>query len=190
MTTSNGPAVVLIGPPGSGKSTVAGILSEHLGLPARDTDTDVEAVAGKSVAEIFVEDGEPRFRALEREAVTQALAVHDGVLALGGGAVLDEHSQAALEAYAAAGGVVVFLDVSLAHAGPRVGFNQARPLLLGNPRAKWQALMEARRPVYERLATLRVVTDARTPRQVAGEIEAVIGGASRDASTEGTRSEQ
>ncbi|MHA7133053.1 shikimate kinase [Oerskovia turbata] len=190
MTASNGPAVVLIGPPGSGKSTVAGLLSERLGLPARDTDTDVEVVAGKSVAEIFVEDGEPRFRDLEREAVTQALAVHDGVLALGGGAVLDEHSQAALEAYAAGGGVVVFLDVSLAHAGPRVGFNQARPLLLGNPRAKWQALMEARRPVYERLATLRVVTDARTPRQVAGEIEAALGGAPEGAATERTRSEQ
>ncbi|WP_069387657.1 shikimate kinase [Cellulosimicrobium cellulans] len=166
------PVVVLLGPPGSGKSTVARHLADTLGLAQRDTDTDVERVAGMPVADIFVEHGEPHFRALEREAVTTALATHDGVLALGGGAVLDEHSQAALESYAAAGGVVVFLDVSLAHAAPRVGFNQSRPLLLGNPRARWAALMEERRPVYERLATLRVDTDARTPAQVAAEIAA------------------
>ncbi len=161
---------MLVGPPGCGKSTVGRLLAGRLGLRARDTDTDVETTAGKSVADIFLEDGEPVFRALEREAVTTALAVHDGVLALGGGAVLDEYTQAALEAYAAAGGQVVFLDVSLAHAAPRVGFNQSRPLLVGNPRARWQALMTERRPVYERLATLRVLTDARTPGQVADEI--------------------
>lgn len=166
------PVVVLLGPPGSGKSTVARHLADALGLAQRDTDADVERVAGMPVADIFVEHGEPHFRALEREAVTTALATHDGVLALGGGAVLDEHSQAALQAYAAAGGVVVFLDVSLAHAAPRVGFNQSRPLLLGNPRARWAALMEERRPVYERLATLRVDTDGRTPAQVAAEIAA------------------
>jgi shikimate kinase len=166
------PVVVLLGPPGSGKSTVARHLADTLGLAQRDTDTDVEQVAGMPVSDIFVEHGEPRFRELEREAVTTALATHDGVLALGGGAVLDEHSQAALQAYAAAGGVVVFLDVSLAHAAPRVGFNQSRPLLLGNPRARWAALMEARRPVYERLSTLRVDTDALTPDQVAAQIAA------------------
>lgn len=190
MTTSTGPRAVLIGPPGCGKSTVANVLATRLGVSARDTDTDVEVLAGKSVSDVFLEDGEPRFRDLEREAVTQALAVHEGVLALGGGAVLDEHTQSALEAYAAAGGVVVFLDVSLAHAGPRVGFNQARPLLLGNPRAKWAALMEGRRPVYERLATLRVLTDARTPGQVAGEIEAALGGAPQGTPADQTRSEQ
>jgi shikimate kinase len=166
------PVVVLVGPPGSGKSTVSRQLADLLGLAQRDTDTDVETAAGKPVADIFVDHGEPHFRALEREAVTTALATHDGVLALGGGAVLDEHTQAALAAYVAAGGAVVFLDVSLAHAAPRVGLNQSRPLLLGNPRARWAALMEARRPVYERVATLHVVTDARTPAQVAQEIRA------------------
>ncbi|MEZ0449653.1 shikimate kinase [Cellulomonas sp. ICMP 17802] len=169
--SSAGPAIVLVGPPGSGKTTVALALGERWQLTVRDTDADVERVAGKAIAEIFVEDGEPAFRALERDAVRTALAAHDGVLALGGGAVLDPSTQEALAAYAAGGGVVVFLDVTLAHAAPRVGFNQSRPLLLGNPRAQWQALMEARRPVYEALSTVRVLTDGRRPADVAEQIE-------------------
>ncbi|MGN8245526.1 shikimate kinase [Cellulomonas soli] len=165
------PRVVLVGPPGAGKSTVAAALADRWHLQVRDTDADVEAVAGKSIADLFVEDGEPHFRELERAAVARALDEHEGVLALGGGAVLDESTQEALGLYTAGGGVVVFLDVSLAHAAPRVGLNQARPLLLGNPRARWQALMEARRPVYERLATLRVSTDGLRPVDVAEQIE-------------------
>ncbi|MDQ0374482.1 shikimate kinase [Cellulomonas humilata] len=171
MSTTPGPRIVLVGPPGSGKSTVALALGERWQLAVRDTDSDVEATAGKAIAEIFVADGEPVFRALERDAVRVALEEHDGVLALGGGAVLDETTQELLTAYGAEGGTVVFLDVTLAHAAPRVGFNQARPLLLGNPRAQWQALMEARRPVYERLATVRVLTDGHRPADVAELIE-------------------
>ena len=167
---TTGPVAVLIGPPGSGKTTVGRLLAQHLEVGFRDTDVDVESVAGKPVADIFVEDGEPRFRELEREAVTSALAGHGGVLALGGGSVMDEHARRALEAYATAGGVVVFLDVSLAHAGPRVGFNQSRPLLLGNPRARWTELMNKRRPVYERLATVRVLSDGRSAGEVATQV--------------------
>jgi shikimate kinase/3-dehydroquinate synthase len=162
---------VLVGPPGSGKSSVAHALAERWQLAARDTDNDVEATAGKPISDIFIDDGEPAFRELERAAVATALREHDGVLALGGGAVLDPVTQEALEAYRAGGGVVVFLDVSLSHAAPRVGLNQARPLLLGNPRAQWQALMNERRPVYETVATLRVMTDALTPGGVAERIE-------------------
>lgn len=165
-----GPRVVLIGPPGSGKSTTGHALAHALGVSWRDTDADVETTSGKAISDIFVDDGEPHFRALERAAVAAALADHDGVLALGGGAVLDPVTESALSAYSAAGGVVVFLDVSLAQVAPRVGFNQSRPLLLGNPRAKWQALMEARRPVYERVARLHVHTDNKTSSQVAQEI--------------------
>ncbi len=170
------PRVVLVGPPGAGKSSVAAQLGALLALPVRDTDADVETAAGKPITEIFVDDGEPAFRALERAAVLAALAEHEGVLALGGGAVLDPDVQAALEAYRAAGGTVAFLDVSLSAAAPRVGFNRSRPLLLGNPRAQWQALMEARRPVYEAVASVRVDTDGRTPAQVAEQVVAGLTG--------------
>lgn len=171
---STGPRVVLVGPPGAGKTTVALALASRWQLVARDTDSDVEAVAGKSVSDVFVEDGEARFRVLEHEAVARALVEHDGVLALGGGAVLHAATQDALAAYRAGGGVVVFLDVSLAHAAPRVGFNQSRPLLLGNPRARWKELMDQRRPVYEEVASLVVTTDGLTPEQVAERIEAEL----------------
>ncbi len=168
------PRVVLVGPPGSGKTTVARVLARRWGLDVRDTDADVEARAGKPVTEIFVDDGEPTFRALERDAVAAALGEHAGVLALGGGAVLDPATQELLAGYRSAGGAVVFLDVSLAHAAPRVGFNRSRPLLLGNPRARWQALMEERRPVYEAVASVRVVTDDRSPEEVADEVVTVL----------------
>lgn len=170
------PRVVLIGPPGAGKSTVGRHLAALLSVSLRDTDTDVEETAGKPVAEIFVDDGEPEFRRLERAAVARALTGFDGVLALGGGAVLDETTRALLADYRAAGGTVVFLDVSLTHAAPRVGFNTSRPLLLGNPRARWLELMAARRPVYEAVAGLRIDTDGRKPREIAREIADRVGG--------------
>ncbi|UBU10584.1 shikimate kinase [Nonomuraea gerenzanensis] len=156
---------VLIGPPGSGKSTLGRLLAERLGLGFRDTDADVEAVAGKPVADIFVEDGEARFRELEHEAVRRALAEHDGILALGGGAVLHEETQALL-----AGQHVVYLQVGLSDAVQRVGLAAARPLLVLNPRSQLKKLMEERRPVYERLAVVTVATDKREPEELADEI--------------------
>ncbi|MEV0995083.1 shikimate kinase [Nonomuraea sp. NPDC050202] len=156
---------VLIGPPGSGKSTLGRLLAERLGVEFRDTDADVEAVAGKPVADIFVEDGEARFRELEHEAVRRALAEHDGILSLGGGAVLHEETQALL-----AGHHVVYLQVGLSDAVQRVGLAAARPLLVLNPRSQLKKLMEERRPVYERLAVTTVVTDKREPEELADEI--------------------
>jgi len=150
-------------------------LAAALGIELRDTDADVEQVAGKSVAEIFVDDGEPRFRELERGAVVRALEEHSGVLALGGGAVMDPLTEEALARYRERGGVVVFLDVTLASAAPRVGLNQSRPLLLGNPRKRWLELMEDRRAVYERVADLVVLTDDMAPRAVARTIEERLG---------------
>ncbi|TDE23844.1 shikimate kinase [Nonomuraea mesophila] len=157
--------VVLIGPPGSGKTTIGRLLAERLGVGFRDTDADVEAVAGKPVSDIFVEDGEARFRELEHQAVRRALSEHDGILSLGGGAVLNEETQALLD-----GHHVVYLQVGLADAVQRVGLGSARPLLVLNPRSQLKKLMEERRPVYERLAATTVVTDKREPAELADEI--------------------
>ncbi|TDB99843.1 shikimate kinase [Nonomuraea longispora] len=157
--------VVLIGPPGSGKTTIGRLLAERLGVGFRDTDADVEAVAGKPVSDIFVEDGEARFRELEHQAVREALAEHDGILSLGGGAVLNEETQGLLD-----GHHVVYLQVGLSDAVQRVGLGSARPLLVLNPRSQLKKLMEERRPVYERLAVTTVVTDKREPAELADEI--------------------
>jgi shikimate kinase len=159
------PRVVLIGPPGSGKTTVGHLLATVLGVELRDTDRAIEVQEGRSVSDIFVDEGEPRFRELERAEVASSLASHSGVLSLGGGAVMDPASAAAL-----AGHTVVFLDVGIADAAARVGFNQSRPLLLVNPRAQWTRMMDIRRPTYERLATLTVLTTGRSPQDIAGEI--------------------
>lgn len=156
---------VLIGPPGSGKTTLGRLLAQRLGVAFRDTDTDVESVAGKPVSDIFIEDGEARFRELEHEAVRVALDEHDGVLSLGGGAILHEDTQALLE-----GHHVVYLEVGLADAVQRVGLGSARPLLVLNPRSQLKKLMDERRPVYERLAVLTVVTDKRDPEELVEEI--------------------
>jgi len=141
-----------------------------LQVSRRDTDTDVEQAAGKRIADIFIDEGESAFRELEREAVAVAMAEHDGVLALGGGAILDEGTQTLLVDYVAGGGRVVFLDVSLSAVAPRVGLNAARPLLVGNPRRQWAELMDARRPIYEALSTDTVNTDHIRADRVAREL--------------------
>ncbi|MFL6051525.1 MAG: shikimate kinase [Actinoallomurus sp.] len=159
------PKAVIIGPPGSGKTTIGELLAARLGVAFRDTDHDVEATAGKPIGEIFVDDGEEHFRELERAAVRDALATHDGVIALGGGAVLDPETQADLADHR-----VVYLQVGLSDAVKRVGLASARPLLVLNPRSQFRKLMEERRPIYERLAALTVETDDRQPADVADEI--------------------
>ncbi len=166
-TGQGAPLIVLTGPPGAGKSTVARALAARLGLEVADTDDLIVQRAGRTITEIFADDGEAAFRALEREVVAGALASRRGVLALGGGAVLDEATQELLGPHR-----VVFLDVSLRHAARRSGFDQGRPLLALNPRGQWIALMEARRPVYERLASVTVSTDER---DVAAVVDAIIG---------------
>lgn len=155
MTTARpGPVVVLVGPPGAGKSTVARRLSERLGTGFRDTDHDVEQQAGTSVQDIFVDHGEAYFRTLEEQAVARALDEHDGVLALGGGAVLSEATRELLKRHR-----VLFLDVGLAAGVKRAGVNGNRPLLLGNVRGRLKTLMDQRRPLYEEVATHTIVTD-------------------------------
>ena len=158
--------IVLIGPPGSGKSSVGKALSRKLSLPWIDTDTEVESRAGKKISEIFLEDGEATFRSLERDVVDQVMGSEAAIVSLGGGSVLNESSQKRITTAKE----VVFLDVSISNAAPRVGFNKDRPLLAINPRQQWLQLMEKRRPIYESLATITVSTDNKKPDQVADEI--------------------
>ena len=164
-----GPRLVLVGPMGAGKTTVARLLGEAWSLPVRDTDADIEAAEGRTISDIFVDDGEHAFRALEVAAVADALADHAGVLALGGGAVLDPATRDLL-----AGRPVVFLRVGLSDAVKRVGLGVGRPLLLGNVRTRIKALLDERTPIYESVASLVVDTDDRTPEEVAAEIRAAF----------------
>ncbi|MEU3187397.1 shikimate kinase [Streptomyces sp. NPDC006923] len=166
MSADSGPAIVLVGPMGVGKSTVGELLAARLGTGFRDSDADIVAARQKSISDIFVDEGEPRFRELEREAVRLAVAEHTGVLALGGGAILDAATRELLT-----GLPVVYLSMEVGEAIKRVGLNTARPLLAVNPRQQWKLLMEARRHHYTDVARVVVATDDRSPEEVA---EAVL----------------
>jgi shikimate kinase len=167
------PWAVLIGPPGSGKSTVGAELARRHGTSLWDTDAEIEAAQGRSISDIFVDDGEATFREAERTEVLRALPAHQGVLALGGGAVMTADVAEALRdpRYRPA---VVFLDVGIADAASRVGFDASRPLLVVNPRASWNRLMNARRATYEELASVHVNTAGRTVEDIADEIDRAL----------------
>lgn len=159
-------SLVLIGPPGAGKSTIGKSLARTLKLNFIDTDQEIERKTGKKIAEIFLEDGEAEFRKVEKDVVLQALMAEDAVISLGGGSVLDLDTQERLKEMQQ----VIFLDVSISNAAPRVGFNRERPLLLGNPRQQWLQLMEKRRPIYEALANRIISTDNRKVNEVVAEL--------------------
>jgi shikimate kinase len=163
------PLVILIGAPGAGKTTVGTELALRLGVSFLDTDDSIAAVAGKPVGDIFIEDGESAFRELERAVVAAAIGGQDGVVGLGGGAVMDPGTQARL-----AGGPVVYLSASFPELAKRVGMDRPRPLLIGNPRAQLKALLEQRLPVYGRLAWMTVDTDGRPPEDIAEQIAVVV----------------
>lgn len=163
------PRVVLVGPMGAGKTTVAALLGAAWGVPVRDTDADIVASSGREISDIFVDSGEDHFRGLEAAAVAAALAEHDGVLALGGGAVMRSETRDLL-----ADVPVVFLRVGLSDAVKRVGLGVGRPLLLGNVRSRIKALLDERTPIYESVATHVVETDDRTPDDVAAEIQELL----------------
>ncbi|ASR36898.1 shikimate kinase [Prauserella marina] len=158
--------VVIVGPPGSGKSTVGSLLARQLGVACVDADDEIEAAAGCTIGDIFTTHGEAYFREREEEVIAAGLARHSGVYALGGGAVLSEATRKLLSEH-----TVVFLHVGMAEGVRRTGMSTARPLLAGvNPRATYKALLEARLPIYREVATIEVATDDKT----AGEVVAAI----------------
>lgn len=152
------PLAVFIGPPGSGKSSVARAVAKRLGVAHRDTDDDVVTSTGRDIPAIFAAEGEEAFRRLEATAVIEALARHTGVVSLGGGAPMTDTIRSALHRYRDGGGVVVFFDLTAARAGERMGHGTGRPLLEGDVVAKFDALMTVRRPVYEELASITINT--------------------------------
>ncbi|MGB3256741.1 MAG: shikimate kinase [Ornithinimicrobium sp.] len=168
-----GPIAVLVGPPGAGKTTIGAELARRLQVEFLDTDAQIEADQGRTISDIFVDDGEQAFRALERAEVLRALSEQAGVISLGGGAVMTE---GVAEALVAVHGTVsvIFLDVGIADAASRVGFDASRPMLVINPRASWNRLMNARRDTYERVASMHVNTAGRSVADIATQIQAGI----------------
>lgn len=163
--------LVLVGPPGAGKTTVGRVLARRLGVEFTDVDSIIVERAGKSIADMFLQDGEDAFRALEREVVAQALRETEGVLALGGGSVLAATTRERLRGHR-----VVHLTVGLADGLRRTGMSTARPLLAGvNPRATFKALLDARAPLYREVATVEVDTNRRSANQVARVVLEVVG---------------
>lgn len=159
--------IVLIGPPGAGKSSIGKALAKELNLNFIDSDSEIEKISHKKISEIFIEDGEPAFRLLEVDVARKVLADFDGVISLGGGAPINKEIQEVLQD---ANYPVVFIDVSIAQAATRIGFNKDRPLLLVNPRQQWISLMNDRRPIYEKLASQTISSDNQKPHEVAKQI--------------------
>ena len=157
------PRVILIGPMGSGKTTIGSLLAQKLGLSFRDTDHLIEEQEEKTVSQIFLDQGEDAFRAIEKRVLREELLSDGTVLSLGGGAPISIDAQSALRAIASH---IIFLDISLSTVAPRIGFNRDRPLLLNNPRGQWQTLMEARRPIYEAIADATINVDDKSEEEI------------------------
>jgi shikimate kinase len=148
---------------GSGKTTIGSLLAQRLGLSFRDTDHLIEEQEEKTVSQIFLDQGEDAFRAIEKRVLHEELLADGTVLSLGGGAPISLDAQSALRAIASH---IIFLDISLSTVAPRIGFNRDRPLLLNNPRGQWQTLMEARRPIYEAIADTTINVDDKSEDEI------------------------
>ena len=164
-----GPALILVGPPGSGKSTVGRMAAERLGLEFRDFDDDIERVHGIQAGELVVKLGREKFQESEREILAELLPQLDGVLALGGGTPTAPGVSELLEPYH-----VVFLDVTLEHLLRREGLVTLHPWLMPNPRAHLKELLNTRRPVYTAVSAATIPTSDRTPEDVLADVLATM----------------
>lgn len=163
------PSIVLIGVPGAGKTTIGELIAAHLGREFIDSDHVIEARAGKPISDIFTDDGEGAFRALEADVIHELLSGPDRVISLGGGALGNEDTRARVK-----GHVVMWLETGLSQAVDRVGMNRNRPLLLGNVRGQLSSLMTAREPIYREAATLTVNTSELSVDEVTHEAMAQL----------------
>jgi shikimate kinase len=161
------PRLILIGPMGSGKTTIGALLATNLNLTFRDTDQVIETETGRTISEIFLDEGEDKFRALEKAVLRKELLTDDTILALGGGAPISIDAQSALRVITSP---VIYFDISLASVAPRIGFNRDRPLLLNNPRGQWETLMQERRPIYESIADVVIDVNAKSEEAIVEEI--------------------
>jgi shikimate kinase len=160
---------VFVGTMGAGKTSVGQAVARLLGVPFADTDAIIESTAGKPIPEIFFDDGEDAFRALERSTVAAALADFDGILALGGGAIMNDETRALLAHH-----TVIWLSVELSDAVKRVGLGAGRPMLAINPRATMKFLLDQRKPLYASVATHTVATDGREVGDIAAEVVGLL----------------
>ncbi len=166
----SGPVAIIIGPPGAGKSTVGALLAAQLGVPFTDADRVIEETAGKPVSDIFVQDGEAAFRALEQATAARLIGAQPGVLALGGGAPLDPAIRQLL-----AGQRVIYLETGFRTVVHRSGLDGPHPPMPGNPRGRLKQMLDERHPVYAGLAWRTVATDDRDPEDLAGFLAAELG---------------
>ncbi len=158
-------AIVLIGVPGAGKTTVGALLAQRLNLDFVDSDEQIEKQTGKTISDIFVQDGESTFREIEKEAISEALSGDRIVLSVGGGALMNEETRSRIKNH-----TVIWLKTGLTQAVDRIGMNRNRPLLLGNVRGQLADLMAAREPYYIECAKFAVDTNSLKPKQVVDEI--------------------
>jgi shikimate kinase len=159
------PVVVLIGAPGSGKSTIGKLLAQKLSVEFIDTDDEIEKASQTTISQIFMDQGEAKFRELEKAQVAKSLAEQVGVVSLGGGAVLNADTRELLKQHQ-----TLWLQVGAKEAATRVGLAQARPVLVGNVRAKLVELLNQRTPLYEAVASFTIDTSDKTTNQIVQEI--------------------
>lgn len=163
--------LVLVGPMGSGKSTLGRALAARLRRPFVDVDARIVADAGRSIAALFDDEGETGFRARETRVLAAALGEPAAVIATGGGAVLAEANRAAMRA----AGVVIYLQVDAATQLARLQYDQGRPLLQAPDRAQRLAQLQAQRePLYRAAAHLQFDTSRLTPEAAATALAAQL----------------